>query len=770
MPFIKQEAEPETPSMKEEKQEDEIPNFPMTVSVKIEEQGPSDSSFEHSTTKDITMQDLHPEDHDPPHVKQESESEMPYIKQEAQLETLYMIEKQQQDEITKFPMNASVKSEEDEGPGEESRSAKTLDDRLFQHLTAKGEGRPQPSGPLALLSESDDVTSHSSDFNSDEEDVDFDQNVSKFSNKSSLKRRTKEHVDITVQDLHPETHDLPHVKQESASEMLCIKQEAEPEILYMIEKDQQDEIPKFPINLSVKSEEDDVPSEDSSDRLFQHLTAKREGRSQPGGLLAPLSDSDNITSHSSDEDVDVHQDVSKFSNKSSLKKKTKEHVDMTEDLHLEKHDVIQESQSEMLYIKQDAEPETPSMKKEELEDEIPKFPMTVRVKTEEECQSDSSFKHLKTEDITVRDLHPERHDLPHVKQESESEMLCIKQEAEPETLYVIEKEQKDESPKFPIIASVKSEEDEGPGKESRSAKTLNDHLFQHLTAKGEGRPPPSSPLALLSDSDDVTSHSSDFNSDEEDVDFNQNVSKFSNKSSLKRETNEHVDRKRFACSLCDKRVSTKQAVTRHMRTHTGEKPFVCTCCDKRFHMKHELTRHMRTHTRESPFACRLCDIGFFTKQELTRHRLTCIEEKPFSCSLCDKRYSEKSKLNQHVKSHTGEKPCVCTGCGKRFRCKQELTKHTRTHTGEKPFACPVCDKRFNEKGNLNAHTRMHTGEKPFDCSLCDKRYCKKQDLTRHMNTHTGEKPFACSDCGKRFTWKRYLTKHTKTHTTEKPFS
>ncbi|XP_057692639.1 zinc finger protein 649-like [Corythoichthys intestinalis] len=467
--------------------------------------------------------------------------------------------------------------------------------------------------------------------------------------------------------------------------------------------------------------------------------------------------------------------------------------DMTEeDLHLEKHDpphVIQESEGE-------AEPETPSMKEEKQEDEIPNFSQTVSVKIEEEGPSDSSFEHLTTKDVTLQDLHPEKHDPPNVKRESESEMPYNKQEAEPEILCMIEKEQQDEVPKSPMIVRVKSEEDEDPSEDSRAAKPLSDHLFQRLTAKGEGRSQQAGLLAPLSDSDDVTSHSSDFNSDEEDVDFEQNVSKLSNKSSVKRDTKEHVGKKHFACSLCDKRFSTKQEVTRHTRTHTGEKPFVCTCCDKRFHMKYELTihmrthtgkkpfacsvcgkrfsqqlnRHMKTHTRETPLACRLCDIGFCTRQELNRHRLTCIEEKPFSCTLCDKSYSEKGLLKKHVKTHTEEKPYVCICCGKRFWGKLHLKIHMRIHTGEKPFACSVCGKRFTEKGSLKMHVMSHTGEKPFDCSLCDKRYYTKQDLTTHTRTHTGEKPFACSDCGKRFTCKRYLKNHTKTHTMEKPFS
>ncbi|XP_057687726.1 zinc finger protein 771-like [Corythoichthys intestinalis] len=372
-----------------------------------------------------------------------------------------------------------------------------------------------------------------------------------------------------------------------------------------------------------------------------------------------------------------------------------------EDLHPETHDppyVIQES--EMPYIKQEAEPVTSSME-EKQEDEISNFPVTVIVKSEEEEEgpSDSLFEHL-----TSKDLHPEMHNRAG---SSEWEMPYIKEEAEPETLWMKEKEQQHEIPNFPTIVIVKSEEDEGPSEESRAVKPLSDCLFQHLTAESEGRLQPDGLLAHLSDSDDVTSLSSDFDTDEEDVDFDQNVSKFSNKSSLKRDNKDYVSEKPFDCSLCEKRFCTKQAVTG--LGHTGTR------------------------------------------------------EKLFSCSLCDKKFNQKGNLNKHTRRHTGEKPFVCKCCGKRFFRKQELTSHMHTHTGEKPFACSVCDKRFTQKGNLNIHFRIHTGEKPFDCLLCDKRFCTKQELTSHTRTHTGEKPFPCSVCGRRFTRKGDLTNHTKTH-------
>ncbi|XP_057695998.1 uncharacterized protein LOC130918120 isoform X2 [Corythoichthys intestinalis] len=96
---------------------------------------------------DFTIKELHPQTHNPLHVKQE-ESEMPYIKKEEEPETPSIKEEQHEDEITKCPMTVSVKSEEDEGPSKQSGAAKPLSDSSFQHPTTKGEGQLQPDEGL----------------------------------------------------------------------------------------------------------------------------------------------------------------------------------------------------------------------------------------------------------------------------------------------------------------------------------------------------------------------------------------------------------------------------------------------------------------------------------------------------------------------------------------------------------------------------------------------------------------------------------------------
>ncbi|XP_057691552.1 zinc finger protein 75A-like [Corythoichthys intestinalis] len=286
-------------------------------------------------------------------------------------------------------------------------------------------------------------------------------------------------------------------------------------------------------------------------------------------------------------------------------------------------------------------------------------------------------------DVTVEDLHPENPDPIHVKQEEESDMPWIKQEVEPETPDIKEEKQEVEILKFPMGVGVKSEEDKGPSEESGAANPLRDGSFQHVTTKGEGRSQPDGLSAPLSDSDEITSHSSDFDTEEEEDDFDQNVSNPLDKSSFKRDSKECTVGKPFRCSLCDKTFPWKCKLKVHMRTHTGEKPFACTLCDKKFFRKANLNSHSSTHTGERPFAC----------------------------TVCGKQFAQKASLNIHTRTHTGERPFACTVCGKRFIQQSKLVFHKRTHTGEKPFTCTLCDKKILHKGKFkHSHKNTHWRE------------------------------------------------------------
>ncbi len=82
-----------------------------------------------------------------------------------------------------------------------------------------------------------------------------------------------------------------------------------------------------------------------------------------------------------------------------------------------------------------------------------------------------------------------------------------------------------------------------------------------------------------------------------------------------------ADRPNFSCTFCDRTFYIKTSLTLHTTTHTGERKLKCDIgnCTKAFAERWTLEKHLRTHLDKKPFACTLCEANFAQKHQLKNH-------------------------------------------------------------------------------------------------------------------------------------------------------
>ncbi|XP_072772659.1 uncharacterized protein [Nerophis lumbriciformis] len=245
------------------------------------------------------------EEEDPQHTHMKEEEEDPHMKEEEEGECVVG---QEEDDVSKFPLTVvSVKTEEHEGKAPESSQLHHSPNVCEEHLHPEQQQwsfRMEPQPSHIKKEEKYPLIPH---FKEEKEDP--------------LTPHFKEEAfDPLSPHIKEEEEDplTPHIKEEE--EEHSISQQGE-----HLEGLEEVDVTKMPVTgVPVKSEDDEVKSESEEKReaeppsssSTQHMTTEADGDhcggSQADKILAPLSDSEDTTSHSPDTDDEDSKDNKTF--------------------------------------------------------------------------------------------------------------------------------------------------------------------------------------------------------------------------------------------------------------------------------------------------------------------------------------------------------------------------------------------------------------------------------------------------------------------------
>jgi len=218
------------------------------------------------------------------------------------------------------------------------------------------------------------------------------------------------------------------------------------------------------------------------------------------------------------------------------------------------------------------------------------------------------------------------------------------------------------------------------------------------------------------------------------------VSKNTPNPSVKQESVENSEEKKYSCPDCGKSFGRKDHLNRHATTHS-DVVYPCDICGSSFKRKDGLKHHLsKVHDTElteedDPLQGTKVKVENADDENLGEVHANTIrgaknddfQDESENQLVRESDNPENSKVEDEANmgencddlNYLSESKYKCNQCEKVFKNPQHLRRHETVHSGVK-FSCNLCESSFSRKDKLTAHMRKKHSQDAYDDSmLCE---------------------------------------------------